>query len=104
MTSLPKPEGWHKEALELRKLRNDDSLAMRAFVNLFEAGEVGKGDDDLLRLALHHLALRFNVCAGTKTLKRAMKSSIEKLSQAAPSIYPPDRVSTAKRSRTVRST
>jgi hypothetical protein len=85
-------DGWQREALEDRKRREEDTAAMNAFVNMFEECEAGTGDRDLLCLALHHIAMSHGSYARKKTLKRGLRSGIEKLSQVAPAIFPPNRV------------
>lgn len=88
----PPADGWRNEALAARKRREEDTAAMNAFVKMFEECEAGTGDRDLLCLALHHVAMSHGSYAGKKTLKRGLRSGIEKLSQVAPAIFPPDRV------------
>jgi hypothetical protein len=85
-------DGWKRQALADRKRREKDTAAMDAFVDLFEECEAGTGDHDLLCLALHHIAMSHGSYARKKTLKRALRSGIEKLSQVAPAIFPPNRV------------
>jgi hypothetical protein len=85
-------DGWRQEALADRKRREKDAAAMNAFVDLFEECEAGTGDRDLLCLALHHIAMSHGSHARKKTLKRGLRSGIEKLSEVAPAIFPPDRV------------
>lgn len=75
-----------------RDRRVKDTAAMNAFVDMFEACEAGAGDHDLLCLALHHVAMSHGSYARKKTLKRGLRSSIEKLSKVAPAIFPPNRV------------
>jgi hypothetical protein len=85
-------DGWRNEAISFRNKREEDKAAMDAFVDMFEQCEAGTGDRDLLCLALHHIAMSHGSWARKKTLKRGLRSTIEKLSQVAPAIFPPDRV------------
>jgi len=89
-------DGWKEEALRARKLREKENEAMRAFSSLVEQWVKGELDEPTMLLAFHHVAMAHGSGAGKKTLQKALKSSIEKVSQLAPSIYPPDRVVTFK--------
>jgi hypothetical protein len=91
MRTAIKEDGWRKEAMYARKKRQEDTAAMNEFVTLFEECEAGTGDRDLLCLALHHIAMSHGSFAQKKTLKRGLRSGIEKLSRVAPAIFPPDR-------------
>ena len=87
--------GWRAEALGSRKRREEDDRAMRELATLIESWVKGELDEATMLLAFHHVAMDHGAYAGKKTLAKALKSSVEKLSQLAPTIYPPDRIISA---------
>jgi hypothetical protein len=86
------PNVWRDEAMAQRSHSEEQRAAMEAFAILFEQHVEGVGDEALFCLAFHHLAMMSGSYAKKKTLKRAMKSGIRQLSEAAPAIFPRDRV------------
>jgi hypothetical protein len=85
-------EGWRHTALHLMAEREKESAAMNALADLVEAWAAGTGDEALMLLGFHHVAMQHGSYARKKTLRKALKSSIEELSKVAPAIFPPDRV------------
>lgn len=65
---------------------------MVQFADLVEEWVAGTCSLGLLLLAFHHIAMAHGAYARKKTLRVALTSSIEELSQRAPLIFPPDRV------------
>jgi hypothetical protein len=85
-------KGWKEEALYARRLREEYRGAMRQFADVVERWVKGEVDEATMLLAFHHVAMDHGAYAQKKTLQKAMKSSIEKVSQLAPLIFPPDRL------------
>jgi hypothetical protein len=85
-------KGWRDEALRARGLREEHTATMRQFADVVERWVKGEVDEATMLLAFHHVAMDHGAYAQKKTLQKAMKSSIEKVSQLAPLIFPPDRL------------
>lgn len=84
---MTRADGWHTEALQLRKNHDEDCAAVSAFVDLFEK-EID-AMPPLLCLALHHVAMRFRSHVGPKAIKKFKHTKLEDLPEA---IFPADRI------------
>lgn len=85
-------KGWRDEAHRARRLREEACATMRQFADVVEQWVKGEVDEATMLLAFHHLAMDHGAYAQKKTLQKALKSSLEKVSQVAPLIFPPDRL------------